>query len=167
MLVSLERGNFNLQVTGAAGATGAVLAEAYDATETFTTSSSRLVNPSVRARTGGEGDTLVGGFVTAGGTKRVLVRAVGPGLTPFGVTGALVDLQLAIYAGATLHAINDDWGGGPVLTDVSARVGAFTLPATSRDAALLVRLTPGAYSAHLWGANNSSGIVLLEIYEVP
>jgi hypothetical protein len=163
----LERGNYNLQITGANGTSGVVLAEAYDAAESPTASSARLVNLSVRARTGSEGDKLVGGFVVAGGTKRVLVRAIGPGLEQFGVAGSLADPQLALYAGATLHALNDDWGGGPMLTDIFPRIGAFPLPAASRDAALLVTLAPGAYSAHVRTANESSGIVLLEIYEVP
>lgn len=103
----------------------------------------------------------------AGGTKRVLLRAIGPGLTAFGVSGALADPQLTVFAGASVHALNDDWGGGPVLTDAFTRTGAFALPAASRDAALLLTLAPGAYSAHIESANGSTGLALFELYEVP
>jgi hypothetical protein len=82
------------------------------------------------------------------------------------VPETLPDPQLAVYAGATLHAINDDWGGGPVLTDTFARVGAFELDPSSRDAAMVLTLVPGAYSVHVRGANDTSGTVLLELYEV-
>ena len=143
------------------------LAEIYDATESFSAASPRLVNLSARLFSDAASDPLVGGFVVAGGAKRVLIRAVGPGLTPFGVTGVLANPQLSLFAGPTPYAVDDDWGGGAVLTDYFARVGAFALPATSRDAALLVTLPPGAYSAVVNGVNNTNGAVLLEIYEVP
>lgn len=166
-LAQLAAGNFNVQVTGVSGATGVALAEIYDATENFSAASPRLANLSARLFSDATSDPLVGGFVIAGGAKRVLIRAVGPGLSPFGVSGVLANPQLSLFAGATPYAVDDDWGGGPVLTDYFSRVGAFALPAASRDAALLVTLAPGAYSAVVNGVNNTSGAVLLEIYEVP
>lgn len=166
-LTPLAAGNYNVQVTGAAGARGATLAEIYDATEGFSAGGPRLVNLSARLFSDAAAEPVVGGFVVAGGPLRVLVRAVGPGLAPFGVTGVLPNPLLTLYAGGTRYAVNDDWGGGPVLTDQFARVGAFALPATSRDAALLVTLEPGAYTAVVNGAGGTSGAVLLEVYAVP
>jgi len=53
------------------------------------------------------------------------------------------------------------------VASVAARVGAFPLPAGSKDAAILVSLAPGNYTALVSGAGESSGIALVEVYEVP
>ncbi len=166
-LVPLSAGSQIVEVSSSTGATGVTVVEVYDTTETLGAESPRLLNLAARGRAGAGIETLVVGFVVHGGPKRVLLRAVGPGLVPFGVTGALADPQLTLFAGAALHALNDDWGGGPVLTDIFTRTGAFALGGTSRDAAVLVALPPGAYAAHVRGANATTGVVLLEIYEVP
>ncbi len=164
ILTTVPAGNFFAEIAGAG--TGIAVAEAYDASENAAVSTSRLVNLSTRSRTAPGDATLVAGFVVTSGTQRVLVRAIGPGLAGFGVAETLPDPQLAVYAGATLHALNDDWGGGPVLTDTFARVGAFELDPSSRDAAMVLTLVPGAYSVHVRGANDTSGTVLLELYGV-
>lgn len=166
-VVSLTGGGYLAAITTPSGATGAALIESYDATTPLAPGTPRFLNVSARARSGHDADPLIAGFVISGGTKRILIRAVGPGLTPLGITDVLPNPSLSVYTGSTLHAINDDWGGGPVLTDTFARTGAFALPAAGRDAALLLTLAPGAYSAHVGGAPGTSGLVLLEIYEVP
>jgi hypothetical protein len=100
--------------------------------------------------------------------RRVLIRGVGPGLAPFGVTGALANPALAIYRGSAVVADNDDWGGGDTLATAFRAVGAFALPsASSRDSALLVTLNPGSYTAQLTGVNNTTGVALIEVYEAP
>lgn len=165
-LATLEPGSHVWAVSGAPGGTGVVLAEIYDAGDRGT-DRARLVNVGARGRVEAAGEPLVGGIVISGGPKRVLIRAVGPGLAAFGLGGLLADPQLLLFAGSTLHAINDDWGGGPALTEAFSWVGAFGLAAGSRDAALLVTLPPGVYSAWVRGAGSLAGAVLLEIYEVP
>jgi hypothetical protein len=63
---------------------------------------------------------------------------------------------------------NDDWGGAAALSGVFTRIGAFALAsASSKDAALLVTLQPGAYTAQVSGAANGTGIALIEVYEAP
>ena len=79
----------------------------------------------------------------------------------------LPDPRLELYAGSTKLFENDDWAGLIALATVSARVGAFALPATSRDAVLVMTLPPGAYTAQVSGAGASTGIALIEVYEVP
>ncbi|MBC7365529.1 MAG: DVUA0089 family protein, partial [Undibacterium sp.] len=100
-----------------------------------------------------------------------LIRGIGPTLTGFGVTGALADPILALTtANGVLIASSDDWGNGSnpgEIAATSARVGAFALPSASKDAAILVTLAPGNYTALLGGTNNTSGVALLEVYEVP
>jgi hypothetical protein len=166
-LATLPSGNFLIDVSSSTSESGVAVVEVYGAAETAGGSATRLVNLSMRTRAGTAQETVVAGLVITGGTRRVLIRAVGPGLTQFGVGGTLADPQLAVYAGGALHALNDDWGGGPGLTEVFQRVRAFPLGATSRDAALLLTLEPGAYTAHVTSAAGATGTVLLEIYATP
>ncbi len=100
--------------------------------------------------------------------KQILLRGVGPGLTQFGVAGVLANPILTLFRGPTKVGENDDWGGGGVLSTVFRDVGAFALAsATSRDAALLVMLAPGSYTAQISGVNNTLGVALIEVYEIP
>lgn len=149
--------------------TGLVLAEIYDATppDNFVTTTPRLLNVSV-LKSLGTGLTL--GFTIAGSTpKNVLIRAIGPTLGDFGVPGTVVDPQLSLFrsGAATPLATNDNWGGTSVLTAAFTSVGAFALPAASKDAALLTALAPGGYSVQVSGVGDTTGIALVEVYEVP
>ena len=98
----------------------------------------------------------------------MLIRAIGPTLSSFGVTGTLSNPQLTLTtsSGSTV-ASNTGWGGTPALTAAFTQVGAFPLSATSNDSAMLVTLGPGSYTAVVSGANGASGVALVEIYEVP
>lgn len=163
-------GSYSIQVTGTAGANGVALAEIYDATQgaTFSATTPRLINVSARTRVGVGADLLIAGFVISGDTsKTVLIRAIGPTLTAFGVPGALANSKLDIFSGSTLVQSNDDWGGDALLTAAFASSGAFSISANSRDAAVLVTLTPGSYTAQVSGVNNTTGVALVEVYEVP
>jgi sugar lactone lactonase YvrE/thiol-disulfide isomerase/thioredoxin len=142
---------------------GVGLIEVYD---TATAQTPRLVNVSARYQAGSGADTLIAGFVIAGtGEKTMLVRAVGPTLGQLGVSGVLADPTLAVFNTAQqLIAENNDWPA--VIAEVMRRAGAFALPAGSKDAALVVTLPPGGYTAQVTGVNNSTGAALVEIYEL-
>jgi hypothetical protein len=134
---------------------------------------SGLVNLALRGRAGSGGETLVAGFVVGEGSRRVLIRGIGPTLGSLGVTGALADPRVTLYdAAGRVVAENDNWSAdgaaasGP-LAAAGVRAGAFPLPASSLDAAFLVMLTPGSYTVHLSGAPSAGGIGLIEAYEVP
>lgn len=133
--------------------------------------SSRLANLSTRAFVGAGGDLLIPGIVVGGtAPKTLLIRAVGPTLATFGVTNALANPTLAVFDGATRIAGNDDWGVNPdvaAVTVATAQVGAFALPSGSRDAALLLTLRPGTYTAQVSGVGGATGIALVEVYEAP
>ena len=119
--------------------------------------------------TAGEG-TLIAGLVISGNApKTVLIRGVGPTLSVFGVTGLLADPQIAVFSGNTQMTSNDNWETGTStaaqIIAASAQVGAFALPAGSKDAALLITLQPGAYSVVVTGVGNTSGVALVEVYD--
>lgn len=125
---------------------------------------SRLVNVSCRTHLAA-GATLIPGFVLGGaGSKTVLLRAIGPGLVPLGVTGVLPDPQLRVFRDGESIAANDNWDAAQI-GDAFARVGAFGLPAGSRDAALVLTLEAQRnYTVHVTGGAGS-GVVLLELYD--
>lgn len=165
LLTPLSAGLHTLHVTTSNSAPGAALAEVYD-TET-SGASLRLINISGR----GVVDTssnLIAGFVVNGtGSMNVLVRAIGPTLTDYDVTGVLSNPMVTIYDGSNVSfASNDDWGGSTALSSAFTQVGAFNLPASSADAAILLTLTPGAYTAVVSGINGATGVALVEVYAV-
>jgi hypothetical protein len=161
--VQSVEGNRSIQVRGTGA--GVVLVEAYDLGSGNTP---RMINVSARNRVGTNDDILIAGFNIAGtGAKQLLIRAVGPKLTAFGVTGVLSDPQLEVFASGNTTALtsNDNWDAS--LAPTFTTVGAFQLDANSRDAALLTTLQPGTYTVQVRGANNGTGEALIEIYEVP
>jgi hypothetical protein len=160
--------SYSAQIAGKNGGTGIALAEIYDATPAaaFTASTPRLTNISARTQVGTGADVLIAGFVVAGQTPvRVLIRAVGPALGAFGLTGVLADPKLEVFRGDARLAENDNWDATAGATFAS--VGAFPFPAGSRDAAVVVALSPGNYSAQVAGVANTTGIALIEVYELP
>jgi hypothetical protein len=121
-----------------------------------------LVNLSVRT-TLVAGQPAIAGFVVSGTTpRRVLVRAVGPTLAQFGSTNFAANPSLAVFKGSGQIATNNGWGGDASLAAVFASVGAFALPATSRDCALVLTLDPGDYTAQVRGDGGTE--VLTEVY---
>ena len=161
----MNGGSYTAQVTGASGS-GIALAEIYD---TSPSGGARLVNVSARAQVGTGTGILIAGFNVSGNVPRqILIRGVGPGLSTFGVGSVLANPRLDLYRGSTLLQSNDDWGGTAAFTAAFAQVGAFALGGTSsRDAALLVTLPPGSYTAQVSGVGNTTGVALVEVYELP
>lgn len=158
-----DRGNYRVVIANDLGTvTSATVRVAVDET-------ARFANLSTRAQVR-PGDPLIVGFVIRGpGSKQMLVRGIGPGLATFRVPGALVDPALRIFdsAGSSLVA-SDDWvgNGGQTSPDyVASRVGAFPLSTGSSDAAVVVSLPPGAYTAVISGKLEASGVVLAELYD--
>ncbi|MSU50005.1 MAG: hypothetical protein EXS37_13125 [Opitutus sp.] len=169
---AIASGSYSIQIAGKNNGTGVALAEIYDATPAagFTSSTPRLANVSARTQVGTGDNILIAGFVVGGGSPvRVLVRAVGPTLGAFGVGGTLVDPKLEIFnASAAKVAENDNWGGTADLKTAFASVAAFALSADgSRDSALVATLQPGNYTAQITGVNNTTGVALVEVYELP
>ncbi len=135
----------------------------------------RVSNISVRATVRQGDNIMIAGFVVSGpGTKRVLIRGVGPTLESFGVADVLADPVARLYRagdppGAPPIASNDDWAAAAnagTVAFATEGVGAFELPGPSADAGLLVDLPRGAYSAHVSGKAGGTGAAIVEFYDL-
>jgi hypothetical protein len=146
---------------------GIALAELYDGDATAVPA--EIVNISARTQVGTGDNILIAGFVITGNApKTLLIRGVGPTLAGQGVTGVLADPQLYLFGTAGPITSNDDWGGTAALKTAFATVGAGGLAAdNSKDAALLVTLMPGVYSAQVSGVGGTTGVGLVEIFLMP
>jgi len=130
----------------------------------------RFTNLSSRALTGSGEGAHVAGFVIDGTKgKTLLIRGVGPSLSSYGISNVVADPVLKVYdADGRELASNDDWGTSSNPAEIRSAfqtVGAFSLAEGSKDAALLINLSPGHYTAHL--SSQSTGVSLLEVYELP
>ena len=106
---------------------------------------------------------VIGGFIIQNGPKLVMIRALGPSLLNAGIPEALADPRVQLYSGQTLVGENDDWQSN----SNAAEITATTIPPPhGKEAALLVPLEPGAYTAVLSGSNNGTGVALIEVYEI-
>ena len=135
-------------------------------TPASTSLANRLLNLSSRVDLSGS-QVLVAGFAISGaGPKTVLLRAVGPGLTEFGVPGVMATPALRLYSSSgSIIAQNTGWGNSATIAATIAQVGAFSLAAGSADSALVASLEPGAYTVQVFDPSGAGGSVLLEIYD--
>jgi hypothetical protein len=166
---------YTMMVATSDSTSGTAIAEIYDAS--YKTEGARLANISARAVVKGTTKTLVAGFVVEGGPnggdETVLIRAIGPALSDYGIKGTLSKPVLTVYdSNGAIYALNVGWEGGDYFgsTSVTAAVmdhaGAFALRPGSADSAVVLTLPPGAYTAEVSGFNETSGAALCEIYEV-
>jgi hypothetical protein len=170
VLQTVSSGVYTFLIKGRADTSGIVLLEVYDAG-----GDGKFMNISARADGGTGNNVAIGGFVINGnGPKRVLMRAVGPTLTQQGIGEAevmrnpFIELHDASH-GNVVIATNDNWPDNANAADVvttGARIGATPFAETDRtSSALLVSLPPGVYSFFGRGQADSTGIVLIEIYD--
>lgn len=161
-----DMGFYSVVVSGSGGATESTVAILTLAAQS--SNPSRLLNLSARGFLPAQGNLTVGFVIRGDAVKPLLVRGVGPTLGSFGVDRALADPRLDVFPAGVSAARNscDDWGGGVALADAFAGVGAFALAAGSKDAAVLVALSSGGYTARITSAVSSEvGVALAEIYD--
>jgi len=186
ILVTLPPGGYTAIVSGVGGTSGLGLVEVFE----VSTSTATLVNMSTRARVETGNNMMVGGFWIGGGTqKTVLVRARGGSLAgpPFNNTGVLANPTMQLYSGSTVIAQNNDWQSTDALcgSPATACGNATQITATGLDpcqpnpgqtvappdcaqeSAILVTLAPGGYTAVVSGVGGTSGMGLVEVFEVP
>ncbi len=163
-VVSLAPGAYTVRVTGGGGG-GVVLVEVYDTKSAG--AASQLINVSTRTFVGTGVSKLVSGFVVAGTAPRqFMIRAIGPGLAAFGVSGVLNNPQLAVVPLGQTSVIgrSDNWGAA--LATTFRQAGAFALPDGSLDAAIVLRLPPGGYTVEVSGTGDTTGTGLVEVYDL-
>jgi plastocyanin len=161
---TLDPGSYTLVMSGKGGTTGVGLFEAYDLDST---GESQLTNISTRGFVGTANDVMIGGFVLGGengGNATVIIRALGPSLTPLRVAGALADPTLELHdeQGVVIES-NDDWKA--TQQDVIEATGF--APPDDLDSAILKTLPPGSYTAVVAGKNGLTGVALVEVYLLP
>ncbi len=167
VLQTLDPGIYTAVVGGADGGSGIALVEIYDAEAAAP--APLLVNLSARSPVqSGDGIQIAGFYIRGSTSCTVLVRAGGPALRELsGLAGTLADpvFELRDEASRTIIARNDDWD--EAIASYAASAGAFPWLSRTEDAAVLVTLRPGAYTATVHGKDDAGGIALVEIYAVP
>ncbi len=166
LVATLEPGAYMAPVTATDSGTGVALVEV---DELEGGPGARLKDLSTRARVlAGAGVVIPGLVVTAANARTLLVRAVGPGLGAFGVSGTLARPALTVTAGGAVVAANSGWesSADPAgLAAAAARAGAFAVQTGRADAALMVTLPAGAWTIQVSGADGGAGLLLVEVYE--
>jgi hypothetical protein len=166
VVAPLGSGNYSLHMSSPTGRNGIGLVELYTLDD-----NGRTLNLSTRAFVGSGGDVLVSGFVVQGPAyQRILIRGIGPTLRGYGIADPLEDPVLTLFSDQTPIASNDRWGAAVNAAGLRAAmqaVGAFALAENSEDAALLITVPPGLYSAVVSGKDGRQGVGLLELYVVP
>lgn len=150
---------YTVIVRGANNTTGIGLAEVYDLSQPPT---STVANISSRGFVGTGDDVLIGGIIVTGlAPQSVLFRAIGPDLASAGVANALADPMLELHdVNGTLIASNDSWK-----SNQQAQIQTTGLaPGDDRDAAILLTLAPGDYTAIVRGSGGTTGVALVEAY---
>ncbi|HZE56777.1 MAG TPA: hypothetical protein VE031_02875 [Chthoniobacterales bacterium] len=161
---TLSPGNYTVIVRGKGGGTGIGLVEVYDLSQT---SISLLGNISSRGFVDTNDNVMIGGFIIGPvdrGNPRVVVRALGPSLSSSGVPNTLQNPTLELHDGSgTLISSNDDWPTDP---NSSLVVANGLAPSDTRESAIFTPLTPGQYTAIVRGVGNTTGIGLIEVYNL-
>jgi hypothetical protein len=168
IIANLQPGNYTAIVRGVNNTTGVALVEVYDLSPD---SSSSLGNISTRSFVQTGQNVMIGGFIVQGtGAKRVIIRAIGPELTQYGITNALANPRLELHnqAGA-LIASNDNWqmtiiGGIITSNQISGIQNSGHAPTAPSESAIIANLQAGNYTAIVRGVNNTIGVALVEVY---
>jgi hypothetical protein len=161
LLVSLQPGAYTAIVRGVNG-TGIALAEVYDVDQSRP---ANAINLSSRARVQTGNNVMIAGFAIGGNQSRnIIVRALGPSLTAYGIAGALQNPTLELHnASGALIAFNDNWRS----SQEAAIIATGLAPTNNNESAITGTLAPGNYTAVVRGANNSTGVGLVEVYQLP
>ena len=172
IIATLPPGNYTAIVRGVNNTVGVALVEGYDLSPSIP-SPSILGNISTRGFVQTGDEVMIGGFIIQGtGPKRVIVRAIGPELIPYGIPDPLPDPTLELHdATGALIASNDDWQhtiiGGIITADQVAEIqNSGHAPTVATESAIIGNLPPGNYTAIVRGKNIIVGVALVEVYDI-
>ncbi|MGI9086168.1 MAG: putative Ig domain-containing protein [Chthoniobacterales bacterium] len=161
IVTTLQPGTYTAIVRGLGDTTGAALVELFDLNPG---SASRIGNISTRGKVETGDNVMIGGFILGGDQPtKVIVRAIGPSLATRGVSGALADTTLELHDGnGNLFASNDDWQSDQAQEIIDSTVP----PSDPRESAIVRILQPGNYTAIVRGKDNSTGVALVEVFNL-
>jgi hypothetical protein len=170
IVMTLSPGNYTATLSGKNNGTGIGVVEVYDLAQT---ASSQLANISTRGFVDTDDNAMIAGLIAGDGSSgaraQVLVRVMGPSLTNSGVQGALPDPTVVLYdANGAIIATNDNWKIND-LTQQSqeALIRATTIaPSNDSESAIVASLPAGPTTAVVRGKNNSTGVALVEVYNL-
>ena len=148
---------------GASNSTGLGVVEVYDLDSG---PGSTLLNIATRGQVGADPNALIGGFILGGTeSKQLLVRAIGPSLTGFGISNALANPTLDFYnSQGTKVDSNDDWMNSPQKTQIQ---NSGLAPTDPKESAIIQTVAAGGYTAVVHGANGGTGVGSVEVYQLP
>jgi hypothetical protein len=169
IIATLPPGSYTVVVEGINSGTGVGIVEVYDL---GATSGSLLANISTRGFVQTGDNAMIGGFIVVTQPTRVIIRAIGPALTQFGVPDALANPQLELHNATSTLAQNNDWQttqlGGIITSDQVAEIQNSQLaPTNPTESAIIATLPPGSYTAVVRGVNNTTGNALVEVFALP
>ena len=167
IIQTLAPGNYSAVVHGVSSTVGAALLEVHDLDQA---GASLITNISTRGPVGTDANVMIGGFIVGGGlgangdgSSKVLVRALGPELTSFGIADALQDPEMDLFDGnGNLIASNDNW---KALQQTAIQATGLA-PGDEREPAILTTLIQGNWTAIVRGKNNTTGVGLIEVYRI-
>jgi hypothetical protein len=172
IIAELPPGNYTAIVRGATNTTGVALVEVYNLSSS---SDSILGNISTRSLVQTGDNIMIGGFIVQGSTpRRVIIRAIGPELSapPYNIPNALANPTLELHNGTgALIASNENWmttiiGGIITSNQVPDIMNSGHAPTDARESAIVANLPPGNYTAILRGFSNTTGVALVEVYDL-
>jgi len=170
IIANLPAGNYTAIVRGVSSTTGVALVEVYDLSPDV---DSILGNISTRSFVQTGDNVMIGGFIVQGTTpKNVIIRAIGPELSQYGVPNPLADPILELHDGnGALIASNDNWQatiiGGIITQDqVQDIQNSGHAPGDASESAIIANLPPGNYTAIVRGVNSTTGVALVEAYDL-
>jgi hypothetical protein len=170
IIADLPPGSYTAIVRGVNNTMGVALVEVYDLSPSL---HSILGNISTRSFVQTGGDVMIGGFIVQGAQpKNVIIRAIGPELSQYGVTNPMADPTLELHNGTgALIASNDNWqhtiiGGIITSNQVQNIQNSGHAPGDASESAIIANLPPGNYTAIVRGVNNTTGVALVEVYDL-
>ena len=170
IIANLPAGNYTAIVRGVSSTTGVALVEVYDLSPN---ADSILGNISTRSFVQTDDNVMIGGFIVQGSQpKMVIIRAIGPELTQFGVPNVLANPTLELHNGAgALIASNNNWQntiiGGVITHDqVQEIINSGHAPTDARESAIIANLPAGNYTAIVRGVSSTTGVALVEVYDL-
>ena len=159
LIATLSPGNYTAVLESKTNVPGVALFELYD----LDIGSSKLINLSTRGRVGTGDAVVIGGFVIGGDQPtKVLIRAIGPSLAQFGIVHPLLDPVLELRgSNGSLIFSNDNWR-----TTQAQQIQQTIPPTDNRESAIIATLNPGVYTAIVRGKTNTTGVAVVEVYNL-